>query len=150
MRFTFDSNVLVYAADDLAGSRQQQARDLVARATRVDCILTLQCLGEFFHVVTRKVGVATAEAARIASSWRAVFPIHAADEHAFDRALDAVQRYRLQFWDAMIWAVAEQAHCRFLLSEDLQNGQTIGRVTILDPFNPANAGTIASLMPSSG
>ncbi len=38
------------------------------------------------------------------------------------------------FWDAMIWATAKRAGCRLLLSEDGQDGRTLGGVTIVNPF----------------
>ena len=38
------------------------------------------------------------------------------------------------FYDSLILASAQRGGCRILYSEDLQNGQTVGSVTILDPF----------------
>lgn len=43
-------------------------------------------------------------------------------------------RYRFSFWDALIVAAAKACSCRFLLTEDLQHGQTLDSVTVLNPF----------------
>jgi predicted nucleic acid-binding protein len=45
-----------------------------------------------------------------------------------------VTRYRFSFYDSMIVAAALTAGCRELLSEDLQHGQQIETMTIVDPF----------------
>jgi predicted nucleic acid-binding protein len=41
-------------------------------------------------------------------------------------ALDAVKKHRLAFWDAMLWAAAQRAGVRHLLTEELQDGFEIG------------------------
>lgn len=134
MRVTLDSNILVYAADSEGGARHADALRLVRRAVRSDCILTLQSLGEFFHAVTRKGKLAPGAARAFIDDWRAVLPVHAADEDCLTEAVRAVERHTLSFWDAMLWAAARQAGCRLVLSEDLQDGRTLAGVTFVNPF----------------
>jgi predicted nucleic acid-binding protein len=43
-------------------------------------------------------------------------------------------RYKLSFWDALIVAAAKQALCGYLLTEDLQAGQDIDGVMVVNPF----------------
>jgi predicted nucleic acid-binding protein len=38
------------------------------------------------------------------------------------------------FWDALVLRMAKQAGCRVLLSEDMQHGQEIDGVKIVNPF----------------
>ncbi len=40
----------------------------------------------------------------------------------------------ISWWDALIVAAARQTGCTFLISEDLQNGQTIENLTIFNRF----------------
>lgn len=47
-------------------------------------------------------------------------------------ALEA--KHRLSFWDALIVAAANRVNARYLLSEDMQDGQTFGETTIMNPF----------------
>jgi predicted nucleic acid-binding protein len=51
--------------------------------------------------------------------------------------LDIGERYRFSFYDSLIVAAAASAGCTRLLSEDLQPGQTIGTLTITNPFLPS-------------
>jgi predicted nucleic acid-binding protein len=60
--------------------------------------------------------------------------IVAADEACLVDALDAVADHDWSFWNAMIWATAKRAGCRLLISEDGQDGRTLGGVTIVNPF----------------
>jgi predicted nucleic acid-binding protein len=133
-RFTIDSNLLVYASDLEAGDKHEAARDLVFRATSVDCTLTLQALAEFFHVVTRKFGVSARVAAEIVNGWRDIFPVCFADDAVLVDAMDAVDGHNLSFWDAMLWATARRAGCRAVLSEDFQDGRELGGVVFINPL----------------
>ena len=148
MRLSLDSNILVYAADSQAGARHDAALDLIARAIRADCILTLQSLAEFFYVATRKAKLEPAEAADYVGDWRAVFPVRAADEDALAEAIEASVRYRLALWDALLWATVRRAGCRLLLSEDFQDGWSLCGVTVLNPFAPANAAALDAALPA--
>ncbi len=147
MRLSLDANVLVYAADSQAGGRHRVAAQLVRRASRVDSFLTLQSLGEFFHVVTRKGKVAPAHAVTLVQSFRAAFPVEAAEPGIFTTALPAVLRHGLPFWDAMLWATVQKAGCQILLTEDFQDGRKLGSVTFVDPFAAGNASLLDRILP---
>jgi predicted nucleic acid-binding protein len=49
-------------------------------------------------------------------------------------AIDLHQRYQFSIWDAFIVRAALIADCETLYTEDLQHGQRIGNLTILNPF----------------
>ncbi len=149
MRVTFDSNVLVYAVDADAGEKHSVCADLVARAARGDCVLTVQSLAEFFFVATRKAMLDATTAAAFVDDWRAVYPVIAADEGALVAAIAAVRGHGLSFWDAMMWATARRAGCRILVSEDLQDGRTLEGVRFVNPFAPRNLALIESALPQS-
>jgi predicted nucleic acid-binding protein len=144
MRFTLDSNILVYIHDH-GDKRREIALSIIDRSGHADCILTLQSLGEFFRVATARLRLPVPTATAALRVWRDIFPIHSAGESTLDAAVDAVARYRLSFWDAMLWAAAREAGCGAILSEDMQDGQVIGGVRIVNPFDPANAGQIERL-----
>ena len=52
----------------------------------------------------------------------------------YQRALDLQTRYQFRFYDALIVAAALAAGCTRLYSEDLQHGQRIEGLTIVNPF----------------
>lgn len=140
---SFDTNILVYAADRAAGERHGAAVDLLEQSIRRgNCIQTLQSLCEFFNVVTRKSGIEIDAAAAFVDGWLSVMLVEAATAADLGEAMRAVATYRIAFWDAMLWATARRAGVRVLFSEDFQDGQTIEGVRIFNPFAPHNAAQI--------
>jgi len=55
-------------------------------------------------------------------------------EALYRRALEIKPRYGYSFYDSLIIAAALTAGCRRVYSEDLQHGQRIGQLTIVNPF----------------
>ena len=133
-RFTLDTNLLIYSVDRSAGQRNSLANALVHRSAERDCFLTVQALGEFFHATTRKGKATVAQASAYTRVWQKVFRITASTQTTFNQAIEYVRDHRLSFWYAMLWVTAKEAGCAFILSEDMQHGQSLGGVEILNPF----------------
>jgi predicted nucleic acid-binding protein len=141
LRFV-DTNVLVYAHDDSAGTKRVQARALVEQLwdSREGC-LSVQVLQEFFVTVTRKIAkpLDTETAKEIVadlSRWRVHVP-------AADDVLGAIgihQRTGISFWDAMIVRSAAEMGSFVLYSEDLNAAQEYSGVRVENPFQPPDAG----------
>jgi predicted nucleic acid-binding protein len=147
---SFDTNVLVYATAALADDRVSRAQDLLARAMRATTsILLLQSLAEFSNVAIRKARIPANAVKTTIEAWLAVLPVQSADDSDLVLALEAVHAHRLPFWDAMLWASAQRAGVRHLLSEDLQDGFELQDVTFINPFNPENNPLIDKLLPRS-
>jgi predicted nucleic acid-binding protein len=139
MRFSVDTNILVYAAVRQSGPKHLQAIELMRRAAGRDCVVTLQALGEAFRILLVKYKVPSAGAAARVDEWRSAMPVVAADETCLIDAMDAVSGHGWSFWDAMMWATAKRAGCRLLLSEDGDDGRTLGGVTLVNPFASSQA-----------
>jgi predicted nucleic acid-binding protein len=148
---SFDTNILVYATASISDMRVMRARDLIARAMRAaSSILLLQTLAEFSNVAIRKARIPVEDIRITVDAWRAVLPVQAADNSDLSAALDAVVRaHRLAFWDAMLWASAQRAGVRHLLTEDMQDGFTLQGVTFIDPFKRENDQLIDEVLPPS-
>lgn len=146
-RFSLDSNVLVYAADQDAGeNRHPISVGLLARAAKSDCVLTLQSLTEFFSVTTRKRLLKPEDAGAFVSDWLAVFRVAS---NAADDLVDAIrvlEGFRISFWDAMLWAAARRAGCSAILSEDFQDGQVLQGVRFINPFLRKNDARVKALL----
>ena len=144
-RFSLDTNILVYAVDRDGGERHWLSMELVGRAARRDCVLTVQSLAEFFHATTRKDLLVPAEAGRFVRDWLEVFEVASADGGALAEAMAAADEHRLSFWDAMLWATARQAGCSILVSEDMQHGRRLGGVEFVNPFAPDGPSAMATM-----
>ena len=136
-----DTNVLVYAHDDSAGDKRDQARALVEQlwAARDGC-LSVQVLQEFFVTATRKIAKPlNAETAKeiVADYSRWHLHIPAADDVL--AAIGIHQRTGISFWDAMIVRSAAEIGCEVLYSEDLNAGQEYSGVRVENPFQPRDA-----------
>ena len=147
---SFDTNVLVYATAPISDVKVMRARDLIARAMRAaSSVLLLQTLAEFSNVAIRKAKIPVEDIRRIIEAWRAVLPVQAADDGDLLAALDAVRAHRLAFWDAMLWASAQRAGVRHLLTDDLQDGFALQGVTFINPFKRENDQLIDEILPPS-
>ncbi len=131
-----DTNVLLYAYDVHAGERHTRARELVGRLGRERRgALSLQVLQEFYVNVTRKIAVPlppdiALERVRVLSRWR----IHSPLPPDVLAAGEIAARHQLSLWDAMVIRSAAELGCSTLWTEDLNPGQQIAGVTVVNPF----------------
>ena len=133
-----DSNILIYAHDSDAGVRRQQAAEWLKKLWQDDTgRLSTQVLQEFYVNVTQKIRAPLAKSAgreilRDYGSW-----VHSEITPAtVIRASEISEVWKISFWDGMIIAAAEQDEAWELLSEDLDPGQLIAGVRIVNPFGP--------------
>jgi predicted nucleic acid-binding protein len=147
---SFDTNVLVYATASISDTKVLRARDLIARAMRAaSSFLLLQTLAEFSNVAIRKARIPVKDIRRTIDAWRAVMPVQAADVGDLSAALEAVRVHRLTFWDAMLWASAQRAGVRHMLTEDLHDGLSLQGVRFVNPFKRENDRLIDEVLPPS-
>lgn len=142
MIVSFDTNILFYALEQPPADRQPVAEEIVAAVVRDRAPLAAQVLREFLAVVHRKgsvpLGHARAFAERIA---RRVDIL----DHDVGDLLDAsslAERRMFQFYDALICIVLRRGGVDTLFMEDMQDGQTIDGLRIVNPFNPDNRATV--------
>lgn len=132
-----DTNVLVYAFDVDDPTRRERAKQLIATLVEsgMPCVSS-QVLGEFFSVVTRRFGVTmdAAKAAAHTERFAEVLRVHDCGLAVTLEALRGVVHYRLQFYDAQIWATARLNHVPLVLTEDFQDGAEIEGVRFANPF----------------
>lgn len=130
-----DSNVLIYLFDETDARKNQRAENVVRQSleTGRGCI-SYQVVQETINVVTRKLD-ATREDAREFLD-RVLIPLWSVNPTLalYRRALDVQQRYGFSFYDSLIIAAGLEAGCKTLYSEDLQHGQQVEGLTVVDPF----------------
>lgn len=134
-RFALDTNVLVYAIDGRFEAKQARARSVLGQAAvSRRCVLALQSVGEFYAATQRRDLLLVADRVEMGRELLRMFPIVSAEPADAETALDAVGVRRLSYWDALLLATVARAGCSVLLSEDMQDGSTVGGVTVRNPF----------------
>lgn len=132
---SFDTNLLFYAIDPVAGSKHQRAKDVLIAVDPLRTFVVLQTLGELCFSVKRKRPALLNNAYAVAEQMTHTFDVAAANKADLREAIAAQQQHNFPFWDAMLWATAHRTGCTLLLSEDFQDGRTLGGVTFRNPFN---------------
>ncbi|HZP92173.1 MAG TPA: PIN domain-containing protein [Burkholderiales bacterium] len=131
------ANVFIYARDPRDPRKQDRAAHWIDLLWRERLGRTsAQAMAEFYVVATRKLGIAHERAWHHVErffTWQP-YPV---DEVLLRRSRDIEARYRLSWWDSMIVAAAQLQDCVLLLTEDLQDGITLGSVTVRSPFTLA-------------
>ena len=146
MRLTVDTNVLVYTVDPTHLSKHQMAIDVLDRLSMGEHGLTQQVLGEFLNVCRRQDKTLHGDLRRTAERYARIFPLMPTPANLLFSAFDRAARVKLQYWDALIVTVCLANGVTHLLSEDMQDGQNIDGLTIVNPFNPDNRATVDHLL----
>jgi predicted nucleic acid-binding protein len=130
-----DTNVLVYAFDVRQSFLQEKAQAIILKAeeTATGC-LSVQCLGEFFRVVTAKMQLPANEMFKQVEYWQSAFPVFSLTPQIVLEAARGVRDYQLSYYDAQIWASARLNQIPVIFSEDFQDGQTLEGVRFINPF----------------
>ena len=103
-------------------------------------------LGEYLRVVQRRVPTAFEDAIRQASLYQASFLTPPTTDGIINKALVLARSYRLQLWDCVICAASLEAGARILLTEDMQDGQMIDGLRLINPFAAKNEDAIEDLL----
>lgn len=130
-----DANILVYAQDAGSTHKRKKSRKTISELTASgDGVISTQVLQEFYVTVTRKLGVDPLAAKGILKTF-SVFEIVQVSPELIYEAIDCSILNKVSFWDALIVTAASAAGCSTVLSEDLNNGQTILGVRIENPYS---------------
>jgi len=137
-RLSLDTNILVYAIDVTHAHKHRQAKELIRRSADADVVLTQQVLGEYLSVGIRRMSEKVAMLRKSAQQFGLLFPMLTTLPSTLLPAFDRAVRYKLQFWDSLIVSVCLDNAVTHLFSEDLQDGQLIDGLMILNPFRSEN------------
>jgi predicted nucleic acid-binding protein len=133
-RSFLDTNVLIYTDDHDSPEKQATASELF-ESVRLDKSGTVstQVLQEYFAAVTRKLDVPAVVARRKIELF-ARLNLVVIDIPDVLAAVDLHRLYQFSIWDALIIRAAQLANCAVLYTEDLQHGQRIDGLEIVNPF----------------
>ena len=135
-KYFVDTNILMYAHDSAAGEKHQRAKALVEELWESRSgVISTQILQELAVNLRRKAkkpldAKATRDIVSDYLAWQVV--VNGGD--SILEALDLEARYQISFWDALVIQAAQGSGAEMLYSEDLSDGQTYGRVRVVNPF----------------
>ena len=135
-----DTNVLVYRFDPRFPAKQAAATDVLRRGLADDQVrIPHQAVVEFVAVVTRIRDdrgplLSPEEARREAEEFLRQFVILYPTESLVRTAIRGWATYQFGWFDAHLWAYAEEYGLAELFSEDFQHDRLYGTVRIVNPF----------------
>jgi len=125
-----DTNIVIYSLGQ-ASTKAHLAAPLFVGSPSI----STQVLSETASVASRRLSLSASEIRKLITSLEAMCRVEIITLITIHAALDIRERYGFSWYDSLIVAVALEAGCDTLYSEDMQNNQEInGRLRIVNPF----------------
>lgn len=129
-----DTNILVSSLYNPDSSLKKKARlRLKELERRNHGVISTQVLQEFYVVATKKLGVEALLAKQIVQRFEN-FEVVTISPVMIYAAIDCSITAQISLWDALIVIAAEISKCEFIWTEDLNSGQVIRGVRIINPL----------------
>lgn len=132
-----DSNVLIYALDSAFPEKQTTVQALLNTALNERSgLISFQVVQDTLNTISRKFKTRVTPDDTAALLESILLPLlRVLLSPALHRdALRVAQRYQLGFYDSLIVASTLSARCDRLFCEDLQHGQNVEGLRIVNPF----------------
>lgn len=136
VNYFVDTNILVYVRDSSEPEKQPLAKQWLEYLWENESgKISTQIMNEYYVTVTQKLkpGLSKNQARadlRALSVWQ---PLDITST-LIESAWDTQDKYGYSWWDSLVISSALFLDCNYLLSEDMQHQQKIGRLTIINPF----------------
>ena len=131
----FDTNVLVYFADESDPKKQKIADELIKNAIfNENGIISTQSLQEFFYATTQKYLCSKEKAKEYVETFKNSLAVEQVSVSLILKAIDISIQTQFSFWDSLIISAASETGCVVCYSEDMNDGQVVDGVKILNPF----------------
>lgn len=128
-----DTNILIYAHDRADAKKQRIAKELVRKLWERSQppTISIQVLQEFYVNLRKFVNIEQiSEIIEIYKEWTIIENTLA----TFEKAIEIQKKSKLSFWDSSILSAAVIGKANILYSEDLNHGQMIQGIRIMNPF----------------
>lgn len=133
-RSFIDTNVLIYAEASDAPDKQRAALALLKQLFESTTgVLSTQVLQEYCNVALKRLRLPAAHI-RAQLDLYEQFEVVQVTPAVIRAGLDLHQTRSVAFYDALIMASAQLSGCNVLFSEDMNTGETMAGVVIVNPF----------------
>ena len=146
MSFFPDSNIFIYAIDPTSSEKHNTAKGIVDRWLSSPTVLPRQILGEILNVGHKRHGPRLEACREMVAMLEDATVIAPTTRETMAIATEVTERYKLQFWDALIFVIGTRAGASTFLTEDMHDGLNVGSSRIINPFASANFSLVDELL----
>jgi predicted nucleic acid-binding protein len=130
-----DTNLLVYSMDNNESQKREKCRETLRKVRdHYRGVLSTQVMQEFFVAATKKLGADALQVKNILRQFEN-FEVVTISPGLIYEAIDCSILNQLSFRDSLIVVAAESAKCNEIWTEDLNAGQIINGIRIVNPLN---------------
>lgn len=136
MRVFFDTNVILYAFVNHDAAKMAVAASLIERhALAGDAVVSTQVLQETYDNAVRKFKLSADRAETLVIRLSELTVVSSSGPFVLS-AIRLARSAQISIWDALMVAAAAESGCVTLYTEDLNHGQVIAGVRVVNPFKP--------------
>jgi predicted nucleic acid-binding protein len=127
-----DTNILVY----LYSADEPIKRTIATNVFRSysEPVVSIPILNELCNVMLRKLGVSNAGVRDAMREISEATMIAKVSTNTILKAIDMHAKYGFTYFDSFHLATASENDCSVFFSEDMQHGQKVGNLKIVNPF----------------
>lgn len=130
-----DTNILIYSCDEADLNKKSLCIKFLERICETEIpVISTQSLGEFFNIAVKKLNFSKQDAVFEVQKLVKAFPVYEIRTENVLHAMEISRSTQFSYWDSLILSMAIDTGCSVLYSEDLNNGQEIEGVKIVNPF----------------
>ena len=136
-KFFLDTNIIIYAFHKSLESKSKIAKNLLIQGVKSNKgVISFQVIQEFINASTKKFKqrFKTEDLIKfVGVHLNKMFEIYP-DIELYKEAILISDLNKIGFYDSLIIVAAKKAKCKKLYSEDLNHGQIIDGVEVVNPF----------------
>ena len=123
-RAFIDTNIFIYIQ-----RTDEPDKTIISEKTieSFECFVSTQVLNEISNILTRKYPSTKEKIKRVLHSIQESCNMVTVTNDYPDRALDYHFQYSISFYDALMVVAALETNCKYLISEDMQDGLIIDK-----------------------
>jgi putative PIN family toxin of toxin-antitoxin system len=135
-RVFVDTNIFIYLY-----SNDEPQKKIISQKTleKYDCIISTQVLNEFSNVCFRKFKKSTEEVELAINEIMENSTVSLIDNNTIKLALKIHKQYGYSYYDCLMIAAAFDSNCKYLITEDMADGQIIdNKLTLINIYSENN------------
>ena len=134
-KYFFDSNVWLYLLLEKGSKKSLIAKNCIeSNVQKNQVVISWQVLNEVSANLLKR-GFTEQQVLSTIKWLCRIATVQDFTEEILIKASVLRQKYLFSYWDSLIVASALESNCRFLITEDMQNGQKISNLTIHNIFS---------------